>query len=182
MDSGKRGGTVWLTGLPSSGKSTIAYALASRIELDGGHVEVLDGDVLRRALGGVGYSRAGRDLQVARTAWLCSLLSRHGIVSIVALISPYRGARAAARKLLTDFVEIYVQCPLETCVERDVKGLYDRAVRGFISGMTGVDDPYEEPNDPEVVVPTHKQSVDESVATIYHVLSRRGWFGNGKKA
>lgn len=178
----KRAAAVWLTGLPSAGKTTIAYPLASRIELEGKRVEVLDGDVLRRALGGLGYSRAGRDRQVARTVWLCEMLSRHGVVPIVALVSPYRDARAAARKRLPDFVEVYVRCPLETCVERDVKGLYDRAVRGFITGMTGVDDPYEEPLDPEVVVDTHQQSVDESVAAIYHVCARRGWFGNGRKA
>lgn len=177
----KRAGTIWLTGLPSAGKSTIAYALATKLELEGKRVEVLDGDVLRRALGGVGYSRAGRDQQVSRTTWICQMLARHGVVPVSALVSPYRDARNAARKILVDFIEVYVSCPIETCVERDVKGLYDRAVRGFIRGMTGVDDPYEPPLNPEVVVHTDRESVDESVAVIVAALRLRGWFGNGRK-
>jgi adenylylsulfate kinase len=170
----RRGVTVWLTGLPSSGKTTIARALEKRL-LDEGHaVEVLDGDVVRTHLTkDLGFSREDREENVRRIGFVADLLSRNGVVVLCPVIAPYRSVRDEVREMHGDrFVEVYVSTPLDTCSERDVKGLYAKQKAGELSGLTGVDDPYEPPLKPEVVVPTHEQTLDESVETVWRALSR----------
>jgi adenylyl-sulfate kinase len=171
-----QGVTVWLTGLSGAGKSTLAELLAKELRRRGERVEILDGDVVRQHLSqGLGFSRADRDTNIRRIAFVAHLLSRNGVVVIVAAISPYRSTRAEARALIGRFVEVYVRCPLEELVRRDVKGLYAKALRGEIANFTGVSDPYEEPEAPEVVVDTDRQSPAESVGRILAELERRGY-------
>jgi len=155
------GVTVWFTGLPSSGKTTLA------------RVEVLDGDLAREHLTkGLGFSREDRAENVRRIGWVASLLARNGVIVLASVISPYRDDRDAVREMHGErFVEVHVATPLDVCAERDVKGLYAKQRAGELSGLTGVDDPYEPPLRPEVVVPTHQQSVDESVELLWRSLT-----------
>jgi adenylylsulfate kinase len=157
--------TVWLTGLPSAGKTTIAHAYADRLRAAGRTVEVLDGDAVREVLtAGLGFSRADRDENVRRIGYVADLLSRNGVDVVCSVISPYRAARDEVRDRHGErFVEAWVATPVEVCAGRDVKGLYARQARGEISGLTGVDDPYEPPTTPEVVLPTHELTVEECV-------------------
>jgi adenylylsulfate kinase len=166
------GAVVWLTGLPSAGKSTIAAALAARLSADGRSVEVLDGDVVRSELcADLGYSRADRNENVRRIGYVAGLLARHDVVAVCPVVSPYRAARDDVRERVGDaFVEVYVSTPVEVCAERDVKGLYARQRSGAMTGLTGVDDPYEPPVAPEVVVPAHEIAVDDAVDWILKVL------------
>lgn len=168
------GVTVWFTGLPSSGKTTLAHALAKRLADEGyDRVEVLDGDLAREHLTkGLGFSREDRAENVRRIGWVASLLARNGVVVLASVISPYRDDRDAVREMHGErFVEVHVATPLEVCAERDVKGLYAKQRAGELTGLTGVDDPYEPPLRPEVVVPTHQQSVDESVELLWRSLT-----------
>ena len=164
------GFTVWLTGLPSSGKTTIAGLLVGELEHRGLMVESLDGDVVRTHLSkDLGYSRADRDTNIARLGWVASRLVRHGAPVVVAAISPYSEARAKARAQIEEhgrFVEVWVNAPAAACAERDVKGLYAKAAAGEITGMTGVDDPYEAPHQPEVTIDTVALEPAESVALV----------------
>jgi adenylylsulfate kinase len=165
--------TVWLTGLPSAGKSTIARALEKRL-LDAGHpVEVLDGDVVRTHLTkDLGFSREDRDENVRRVGFVADLLSRNGVIVLCPVIAPYRVARDQVREMHGDrFVEVYVSTPVDECSERDVKGLYAKQKAGELTGLTGVDDPYEPPLNPEVIVPAHEQTLEESVETVWQALS-----------
>lgn len=156
------GATLWLTGLPCSGKTTLAGRVGAELQNRGHRVEILDGDILRATLcQGLGYSKIDRHENAARIGWVCRTLNKHGIVAVVAAVSPYRETRAHLRASIATFVEVYVKAPLAVCMKRDVKGLYAKAVRGEISGVTGFDAPYEEPLAPEVVVETHQFSVDE---------------------
>ncbi|HEV8339067.1 MAG TPA: adenylyl-sulfate kinase [bacterium] len=174
------GFTVWFTGLPSSGKSTLAGLLAEALTGGGLRVETLDGDAVRTVLTkGLGFSREDRDENIRRIAWLSRLLNRHGVVAITAAISPYRAAREQARADIGRFVEVYVNCPLEVAMARDVKGLYARARRGEIAQFTGVSDPYEEPLTPEVVVQTDQESPRESLQKILGHLREAGWVREG---
>ena len=168
------GVTLWLTGLPSAGKTTIAHALEKKLLDDGYKVEVLDGDVVRTHLTkGLGFTREDRDENVRRIGFVASLLARNGVVVLCSVVSPYRGARDEVRQMHDGrFVEVYVSTPVDVCQERDVKGLYAKAAAGEMQGMTGVDDPYEPPLAPEVVVPTHTQSLDESVETVWRSLNK----------
>lgn len=169
------GATVWLTGLPSSGKSTIARLLEAEIRASGLNVEVLDGDIVRTNLSKeLGFSREDRDTNIRRIAFVSKLLSRNGVVVIVAAISPYRSTREAARREIDEFVEVYVKCPVEVAIERDVKGLYAKALRGEIENFTGISDPYEEPLEPEVVVETNQTSPAECVNSVLAVLREKG--------
>jgi adenylyl-sulfate kinase len=171
-----KGFTVWLTGLSGAGKSTIATQLHEELEARGHGVEVLDGDVVRTHLSkGLGFSREDRDTNIARIAFVASLLTKHGAAVIVAAISPFAEARAQARETIRDFVEVHVACSIEELTRRDVKGLYERALRGEIANFTGVSDPYEAPENPDVAVSSETQTVEESVAAILSELERRGY-------
>ena len=167
-----QGLTVWFTGLPSAGKTTLAHALEKRL-LDAGHlVEVLDGDVVRTHLTkGLGFSKADRDENVRRIGFVADLLSRNRVVVLASVISPYREVRDEVRALHGDrFFEVHVAAPVEVCAARDVKGLYARHRAGEITGLTGVDDPYEEPLAPELVLTTDSESVDDSVERLWQAL------------
>jgi adenylylsulfate kinase len=166
-----KGFTIWFTGLSGSGKSTLSEAVIKRFQQHGRNVEVLDGDVVRTHLSkGLGFSREDRDTNIKRIAFVCSLLSRNGVICISAAISPYREAREWARQEIGNFVEVYVKCPIEVCRQRDVKGLYKLVDEGKIRNFTGVDDPYEEPLNPELIVETDKETLEESVEHIFHKL------------
>ena len=167
------GVTVWLTGLPSAGKSTIARALEKKLLDHGERVEVLDGDVVRTHLTrDLGFTREDRDENVRRIGFVASLLARNGVVVLCPVIAPYRQARDEVRAMhdAGKFVEVYVSTPIDVCSDRDVKGLYAQQKAGNLTGLTGVDDPYEPPLHPEVVVPTDTQSLDESVETVWRAL------------
>jgi adenylylsulfate kinase len=168
-----RGLTVWFTGLPSAGKTTIAHRLEKRLLAAGHRVEVLDGDVVRTHLTkGLGFSKADRDENIRRIGFVADLLSRNSVVVLASVISPYRAVRDEVRELHgARFFEVYVSAPVEVCARRDVKGLYARQRAGEIQGLTGVDDPYEPPLAPEVVVPTHAQTVEESVEAVWRALT-----------
>jgi adenylyl-sulfate kinase len=169
-----KGFAVWLTGLSGAGKSTIAEALAEALHELGQPVEILDGDVIRTTLSkGLGFSREDRNTNVARIALLSSLLSKHGVAAISAAISPFAEGRDLARAQIENFVEVYVECPLEVVKARDVKGLYARADRGEIPQFTGISDPYEPPVAPEIVVRTDRETVAESVAKILAYVGNR---------
>ena len=170
------GATVWLTGLPSAGKTTLATALAGRLERP---VEVLDGDEVRAFLSrGLGFSREDRDTNVLRIGWVAATLAKHGVVVLASVISPFADTRARVRELHeargADFVEVHVATPVEVCSERDVKGLYARQAAGELSGLTGVDAPYEAPEAPDAVVRTQDQTLAESVEQLLTVLRERG--------
>jgi len=161
---------IWLTGLPGSGKTTIARALHPKLKESGFKVELLDGDVVRRELSPeLGFTKQDREIHARRVVYLSKLLSRNGIISIVSLISPYREFRKYARSetdVDNNFNEVYVKCSLETCIRRDPKGLYKKALSGEIKDLTGLQDPYEEPESPEIVVDTERQSLEECVNVI----------------
>ena len=169
--------TVWLTGLPSSGKTTIGRALAKRLLDEGRRVELLDGDVVREHLTrDLGFSRADRDENVRRIGFVASLLARNGVVAVCSVISPFRSTRDELRALHQGrFFEVHVSTPVDVCAERDVKGLYARQRNGDISGLTGVDDPYEPPLRPELVLPTHEQTRQQSVDALWRALQE--WTG-----
>src|SRR2546425_4479588 len=170
------GCTLWFTGLSGAGKSALAEILARRLKELNRNVEVLDGDIVRTHLSkGLGFSREDRDTNIKRIAFVCSLLTRNGVVCISAAIAPYHEAHEWARKEIGNFVEVYVKCPLEVCRQRDVKGLYKLVDEGKIKNFTGVDDPYEEPEHPELVVETDKETVEESVAHIFARLVELGY-------
>lgn len=176
-----QGFTVWLTGLSGAGKSTIAAALTERIAQTGQGVEVLDGDEVRTHLSkGLGFSREDRDTNILRIAFVASLLTRHGVAVITAAISPYEQARMQAREMIGDFVEVYVHCPIDELVRRDVKGLYAKAIRGEIGHFTGISDPYEVPRHPDVQVDSSTETVAESVDRIYAYLQTRGYMPANK--
>jgi adenylyl-sulfate kinase len=171
----KRGFVVWITGMSGAGKSTSATMLARRLLDTGARVEVLDGDLVRRHLSkGLGYSKEDRNENIRRIGFVAELLARNGVAVIVAAISPYREAREEARAKIEDFLEVYVKCPLEILVERDVKGLYKKALAGEIPHFTGVSDPYEEPLHPEVTIDSSTDTVEEGVERVWHALIERG--------
>ena len=177
MMSGKsnNGFTLWFTGLPCSGKSTLAELVAQELERRGRGVEILDGDVVRTHLTkGLGFSKEDRDENIRRIGFVCKLLSRHGAVAIAAAISPYRNVRDDVRSTIENFIEVYVDTPLEVCIERDVKGMYRKALAGEMKNFTGIDDPYEAPLNAEVVVETHKERPAESAARILAKLEQMG--------
>ncbi len=174
-----QGATIWLTGLPSAGKTTIAYALAERLRADGHRVEVLDGDEIREFLSaGLGFSRADRDTNVRRIGFVAELLAANGVKALVPVIAPYADSRAAVRKRHqkagTPYLEVHVATPVEVCSVRDVKGLYAKQAAGELTGLTGVDDPYETPADPDLRIAAHEQGVHESAAALFALLSERG--------
>jgi adenylylsulfate kinase len=170
------GFTIWFTGLSGAGKSTLSAILQQRLALYGRNVEILDGDVVRTHLSkGLGFSKEDRDTNIKRIGFVCSLLTRNGVANISAAIAPYREARAWARNEIGNFVEVYVKCPIEVCRQRDVKGLYKLADEGKLKGFTGIDDPYEEPDNPELVVETDKETPELSVQRILLKLEELGY-------
>jgi len=170
------GFTIWLTGLSGAGKSTLSEVLEQRLKDRGRKVEVLDGDIVRIHLSkGLGFSREDRDTNIKRIAFVCKLLTRNDVICISAAISPYHETREWARKEIGNFVEVYVKCPIEVCRQRDIKGLYKLADEGVIKNFTGVSDPYEEPEHPELVVETDKETVEESIAHIFATLVTLGY-------
>jgi adenylyl-sulfate kinase len=176
MSKSSRGAVVWFTGLSGAGKSTLAEAVLPKLQVAGKRVEVLDGDVVRTHLSrGLSFSREDRDANVARIAFVAHLLARNGVFVLVAAISPFRGARDAARATIGDFVEVHVSPPLDACIERDVKGLYKKALAGEIPQFTGVSDPYEEPLSPEITIDTTKVTIDEGAHRILSTLRDLGY-------
>jgi len=171
------GFTLWFTGLSGSGKSTIAHLLETELRNRGHRVEVLDGDVVRTHLSkGLGFSKEDRDTNILRIGWVCEVLSRNDVVAIGAAISPYREIRDQVRANIGRFVEVYVEAPLEVLADRDVKGLYRKAMAGEIKGFTGVDDPYEEPLNPEVVCHSDgSETPEESAAKVLAKLEELGY-------
>jgi adenylyl-sulfate kinase len=182
-----RGGgfTLWFTGLSGSGKSTIAHIVGPLLEERGHIVEYLDGDTVRTHLSkGLGFSKEDRDTNIERIGWVAARLTRHGAAVIAAAISPYIETREKARETVEQFgpfVEVYVKASVDECARRDVKGLYEKAMRGEIKGFTGVDDPYEEPPSPEVVVDTETQTPEESARAIVDKLEVMGLVGEELK-
>jgi adenylyl-sulfate kinase len=174
--SDERGFTVWFTGLSGAGKTTIAHQLERVLRERGKRVEVLDGDVVRTHLSkGLGFSKEDRDTNIRRIGFVCHLLSRNGVAAIASAISPYREIRDEVRAEVGDFVEVYVRCPLEVLQERDVKGLYAKAIKGEIPNFTGVSDPYEEPLNAEVVLETDRETEDESLGKLVAKLEELGY-------
>jgi adenylyl-sulfate kinase len=170
-----KGFTLWLTGMSGAGKSTISAAIEQRLRECGAEVEVLDGDIVRTHLSkGLGFSKEDRDENVRRIGFVAELLSRHGVIVIVAAISPYRAVREEVRARIANFVEVYVECPIDVLAERDVKGLYKQALAGKIANFTGVSDPYEPPAAPEVTVNSSREAPEESVERIWATLERLG--------
>jgi adenylylsulfate kinase len=174
-DATTGGATLWFTGLPSAGKSTIAHALADRLITDGVRVQVLDGDAVRPHLSaGLGFSRTDRDVNVTRIGWVARLLAGHGVVVLVPVIAPYAGARQQVRddhaETGVPFAEVFVATSLQVAESRDVKGLYAKARAGEISGLTGVDDPYEHPTTAELTIDTAVVPLEESVEQAYALL------------
>ena len=171
----KQGTTLWMTGLSGAGKTTIANLLAETLIRRGEKVEILDGDVVRTNLSkGLGFSKEDRETNLMRIGFVCRLLSRNGAIAIAAAISPYDYIRKNLRKDDENFVEVYVNAPIEKCIERDVKGLYKKALAGEIKQFTGIDDPYEAPEDAEIEVHTDKETVEESVEFILRRMEELG--------
>ena len=165
------GFTLWFTGLSGAGKTTLARGVEAVLRERGMKVELLDGDIVRQNLSkGLGFSKEDRDTNIKRIGFVCKLLTRNGVVAMAAAISPYREVRDFIRQDVGDFVEVYVKCPLDVLVERDVKGLYKKAIAGEIANFTGVSDPYEEPLNPEVVVDSSEETPAESVGKIIRRL------------
>jgi len=171
-----KGVTVWFTGLPCSGKTTLALKLIAELKKRGYDPEELDGDITRKYLSkGLGFSKEDRDENIRRVGFVCSLLTRHGAITTAAFVSPYRNIRAEIRAMIGNFIEIYVKCPLEKCIERDVKGMYKKAIAGEIKNFTGISDPFEEPDKPELTLETEKQSEEECLQKILQKMEALGY-------
>ncbi len=167
------GFTLWFTGLSGAGKSTLAIESQAALLRRGLKVELLDGDIVRTNLSkGLGFSKEDRDTNIRRIGFVCNLLTRNGVVAIASAISPYQAIRDENRALIGRFVEVYCKCPLEVLEERDVKGLYKKARLGEIKNFTGVSDPYEPPENPEIVIESDKETVEQSTNKILRALER----------
>lgn len=172
----RRGVTVWFTGLSGAGKTTITRAVAEELRSQECQLEILDGDVVRENLTkGLGFSKEDRDINIRRIGFVANLLTRNGVIVLVSAISPYREVREEVRQTIGDFVEVFVNAPLATCEERDVKGLYKRARAGEIKQFTGIDDPYEPPLNPEVECRTDLEELSESIAKVMNKLEELGY-------
>ncbi len=175
------GFTLWFTGLSGAGKTTISSMVAKELRTRGFKVEVLDGDVVRTNLSkGLGFSKEDRDTNIRRIGWVCELLTRNDVVAIGAAISPYREIRDEIRGKIGRFVEVYVTAPLDVLAERDIKGLYKKAMAGEIKGFTGVDDPYEPPLNPEVTCHSDgSETPEQSAAKVLAKLEELGYLRDG---
>jgi adenylylsulfate kinase len=171
-----QGYTLWFTGLPCCGKTTIANQVAVLLKKKGYLVEQLDGDIIRQNFSSdLSFSKKDRDENIKRATFLAKMLSRNNVVVLASFVSPYRKQRRKARKEIKNFVEVYVRCPVKICMKRDVKGMYKKALEGKIQHFTGVDDPYEEPEHPELIVDTDIESVEESVEKVLSKLQELGY-------
>jgi adenylylsulfate kinase len=167
---------IWFTGLSGAGKTTISQGVALQLKTRGLPVEVLDGDVVRTHLSqGLGFSKEDRDINIRRIGFVASLLTRHQVIVIVSAISPYQETREEVRQMTENFVEVYVKASLDTCEKRDVKGLYAKARSGEIKQFTGINDPYEEPINPEIICHTEYETVDESITKVIFSLKEMGY-------
>jgi len=172
----QRGVTVWFTGLSGAGKTTISRAVENHLRASGYRVEVLDGDELRHTLGkGLHFSKEDRDENIRRVTFVSKLLARNGVLVLTSFISPYAEMRDAARAQIDHFFEVYVKCPLEVCAQRDVKGMYKKAMAGQIKEFTGVSDPYEEPKAPELVIETDRETLEQSTDRLLQALKAAGY-------
>ena len=172
----RKGFTLWFTGLSGSGKTALAKAVEVELRSRGRGVERLDGDIVRESLTkDLGFTKEDRDTNIERVTFVAKLLTRNGVGVLCSFISPYRERRAKSRAEIGNFVECYVECPLEVCIERDVKGLYQRAIGGEIENFTGISDPYEAPENAEIVVHTGQQTLEESAGVILQRLEELGY-------
>lgn len=172
----EKGAILWFTGLSGAGKSTISKLVEEELKARNRKVEILDGDIVRTNLSkGLTFSKEDRDTNILRIGFVANLLSRNGVIAITAAISPYKAIRNKLRDMYDNFIEVYIQAPLEVCEERDVKGLYAKARAGEIKNFTGIDDPYEAPDNPEITCYTDKETVEESVAKIISSLEEMGY-------
>ncbi len=172
----QKGFTLWFTGLPCSGKSAVADKVAEILRERGLRVERLDGDIVRQSLTrDLGFSRKDRDENIRRVTFVAKLLTRNGVAVLTSFISPYREIRAESRREIGDFIEVYTKCSLEACIKRDVKGMYQKAMRGEIKEFTGVSDPYEEPVNPEILLETDKETLPDSAAKVLGRLVELGY-------
>ncbi len=173
-----KGFVVWFTGLPGSGKTTIAKGVMEELRKRGYRVELLDGDWVRKTINpDAGFTREERNRHLYRVAWIARLLARNGVIVLCSFVSPYRDTRAKIREIVEEevpFIEAFVKCSLEEVIRRDPKGLYKRALRGEIKHMTGIDDPYEEPLNPEITVDSEHNSIEENVKTVIKYLEDKG--------
>jgi adenylyl-sulfate kinase len=172
----QKGFTLWFTGLSGSGKTAIAMPLAQELRDRGLNVERLDGDIVRQSLTrDLGFSKEDRDKNIERVTFVAKLLTRNGVAVLCSFISPYRARRAKTREEIGEFIEVYVECPVEVCAERDVKGMYAKAFAGEIANFTGVSDPYEAPENPEITCHTAQETVEESMAKVIGYLEEQGY-------
>lgn len=170
------GFTAWFTGLPCSGKTTVADGVADTLRERGLRVERLDGDIVRKGLtSDLGFSKEDRDENIKRVTFVAKLLTRNGVAVLATFVSPYRERRRKTREEIENFVEVYTRCPVDVCIERDIKGMYKKALAGEITNFTGVDDPYEEPENPELIVDTDKETIEESVQKVLTKLEELGY-------
>jgi len=172
----QKGFTAWFTGIPCCGKTTIADKVAQVLKQRGYMVERLDGDIVRQGLtDDLGFSKKDRDENIKRVTFVAKLLTRNGVAVLTTFVSPYKEMRNKARKEIENFLEIYVKCPVDLCIKRDVKGMYKKAREGKIKNFTGLDDPYEEPEHPELTLFTDKETIDESVQKTINKLIELGY-------
>lgn len=175
----QKGFTLWFTGLPCSGKSAVADRVAEILRSHNLRVERLDGDVVRKSLcRDLGFSKKDRDENIHRVTFVAKLLTRNGVAVLTSFISPYREIRDEARREIGEFIEVYVKCPLEVCMSRDVKGMYQKALRGEIKEFTGISDPYEEPLHPELILETDRETLEESARKVIDYLKASGYIEN----
>jgi adenylylsulfate kinase len=171
-----QGFTVWFTGIPCCGKTTIADQVAIVLKKKDYTVERLDGDIVRLGLtSNLGFSKKDRDENIRRVTFVAKKLTRNNVIVLATFVSPYREQRRNARKEIERFVEVYVRCPVEICMKRDVKGMYRKALEGKIKHFTGVDDPYEKPEHPELIINTDTESIEESVKKVLHTIEELGY-------
>lgn len=179
----QKGVTVWFTGLSGAGKTALALRLEEELRKRGLKVERLDGDIVRQGLTrDLGFSKEDRDKNIERVTFVAKLLTRNGVAVLCSFISPYRAVRASSRQQIGNFCEVYCYAPMETLIERDVKGLYKKALAGEIPNFTGVSDPYEEPENPEVMIDSSKETIEESMTKVMRKLEELGYAPHAAEA
>ncbi|MEM2292170.1 MAG: adenylyl-sulfate kinase [Nitrososphaerota archaeon] len=180
----EKGFVVWFTGLPGSGKTTVAESLRNKLRETGYKVELLDGDWVRETINpDAGFTKEQRRIHLLRVAWIARILARNGVITLCSFVSPYKDVRAEVRKIIKEevpFIEVYTKCSLEECIRRDPKGLYRKAYAGEIKNFTGIDDPYEEPEAPEIIIDTEHNTAEENARIVMEKLKKAGLIGNVK--